>query len=51
MCTTSITVNGVLIAVPLENGREINELKCTATSSALTWTDKTTFKNGCGVGK
>ena len=47
MCTTT---NIGIGAVPLENGREINQLKCTATS-ALTWTDKTTFKNGCGVGK
>ena len=47
MCTTT---NIGIGAVPLENGREINQLKCTATS-ALTWTDDTTFENGRGVGK
>ncbi len=50
MCTNSITVNGVVVAIPLENGREVSKAKCILTSS-LNWVDNTEFKNGCGVGK
>tara|TARA_B100000795_G_scaffold229082_1_gene185995 strand:+ start:318 stop:518 length:201 start_codon:yes stop_codon:yes gene_type:complete len=50
VCTNSITVNGVVVAIPLENGREVSKAKCILTSS-LNWVDNTEFKNGCGVGK
>ena len=50
MCTTSIAVDGAVIAVPLEGGREVSQAKCVATSPK-SWSDRTTFRNGCGVGK
>ena len=50
VCTTDITVNGVVTAVPLEFGREVSRLKCIL-PKLLTWTDNTLFKNDCGVGK